>query len=129
MLFRSNDGNRVRDLCRGAGFNAALSHFSVEMIDKDGDRGPNPPQASVVELNTWALQSLIRYVDCEDVCRDLHDRYKEDFEGWTTVEFGKIHRQIQHRLRTFLSERGIYVPSNKVAQRLEELTTMDGIPR
>ncbi len=78
-------------------------------------------QLSAVDLNTWILQCLIRYFDLEDVCYDLYDRYKEDFEGWTAKEFGKTYRPLQYRFRTFLCKRGIYVLSKEVAKRLEEL--------
>ncbi|RKF77586.1 hypothetical protein GcM1_218055 [Golovinomyces cichoracearum] len=90
-------------------------------VDSDWNTGNINSNPSSRQVNNYLLFRTIVYNSSTQVDEELHNRFQEDFEGFTQETFEKGNRDLHHELRSTLRRRGVLVHSNnkRIATNLE----------
>src|ERR1700694_4499450 len=114
---------------------AGIPQTKIDAMDMEaflkGKTLDDPPTASAKALNTWVLDRVYAYsLQKDEVDEEIISRFQEDFENWTSEQFGRLNSDYRRALRKLLTSRGIYLGKqhSRINQRLEALVNEENLP-
>lgn len=95
-----------------------------------GLRSPDiTKELNEMRVNTYILKCEETYLGREDELQDddLWEQIGLDFEDWKTEHFAYASKKLNHRLRNYLRDHGVFIPKNKmaIAHELAKVVSQD----